>query len=82
MTPKFHAIARLGSYTDKATGKKVNRYATCGTVFESPNGRLFMRLDSLPVSPDWSGFISFRDASPGAPAPEEPECAEVQAGPF
>lgn len=63
MKRKFDAIATLGSYTDKATGKKVKRFHTCGTVFESPNGKLFMRLDALPVSTDWSGFLSFREIS-------------------
>ena len=72
MKPKFHAIATLGTYTDKATGKKVKRFATVGTVFESPNGRLFMRLDALPVSPDWSGFLSFRSTAAETPD-EEPQ---------
>jgi hypothetical protein len=80
MTPKFHAIATLGSYTDKATGKKVKRFHTCGTVFESPGGKLFMRIDALPVSPDWSGFLSFREISRSSTA--EPEEAEDEPGPF
>ncbi len=87
MTPKFHAIATLGSFTDKTTGKKVKRYLTCGTVFESPKGKLFMRWDAQPVSPDWSGFISFREISRGGatadPATDEaPEEAHDEAGPF
>ena len=71
MTKKFDAIATLGTYTDKATGKKVKRFLTVGTVFESPNGKLFMRLDALPVAADWSGFLSFRSA-PETPADEQP----------
>ena len=82
MTPKFHGIATLGSFTDKATGKKVKRYHTCGTVFESPNGKLFMRLDALPVSPDWSGFISFREISRSSTTDNETEEAQDEPGHF
>jgi hypothetical protein len=86
MTPKFHAIATLGTFTDKATGKKVKRYLTVGTVFESPNGKLFMRCDAQVVSPDWSGFLSFREISRSSttePATdEETEEAHDEAGPF
>lgn len=73
MKAKYHAVATLGSYKDKETGRTVKRFHTVGTVFESPNGRLFMRLDALPVSRDWSGFLAFRDASAGAPSLDEPQ---------
>ena len=76
MRAKYQAVATLGSFKDKETGRTVKRYLTVGTVFESPNGKLFMRLDGLPVSKDWSGFIAFRDASAAAPAPEDPEAGD------
>jgi len=87
MIPKFHAIATLGTYTNKATGKKVKRFLTVGTVFESPNGKLFMRCDAQVVSPDWSGFIAFREISRSGvtaePATDEsPEDPQDEAGPF
>lgn len=63
MKPKFHITATIGSYIDKGSGKKVKKFANCGTVFESPNGRLFMRLDTVPVTPEWSGFFTLRSAS-------------------
>jgi hypothetical protein len=71
MKPKFHVVATLGSYKDKDTRKTIKRYLTVGTVFESPGGNLFMRLDALPASPDWSGFLSFRPVGSAAPTTEE-----------
>ncbi len=80
MKPKYHAVATLGSYKDKDTRKTIKRWLTVGTVFESPNGNLFMRLDALPASPDWSGFLSFRPVGAGA-ADEEPAGMTADPGP-
>ncbi len=90
MKKKYDAVVTLGEYTDKTTGQKVKRYLTIGVVFESDYGRLSMKLDALPVVPDWSGYISFRDAQPGRKAtpgtptaPEEiPETDRHEEGPF
>lgn len=73
MKPKFNVIATLGSYKDKDTGRTIKRFLTVGTVFESPGGNLFMRLDALPASPDWSGFLAFRSVAAGTPPTEEPD---------
>lgn len=56
---KYDAVATIGEYTDKQTGEKKKRYATVGTVFENDEGRLSLKLDTIPVCPGWSGFIQF-----------------------
>lgn len=56
---KYDAVATIGEYTDKQTGEKKKRYATVGTVFENDEGKLSLKLDTIPVCPGWSGFIQF-----------------------
>lgn len=51
-------MATVGEYTTKA-GDKKKRYLTVGSVFEDETGRLSLKLDGLPVGPEWSGWISF-----------------------
>lgn len=64
-------FATVGTYKDRTTGKTAKRQAQVGVVFQSDSGRLSMRLDLVPISPDWKGFISFR--SPSENEPIEPE---------
>ena len=61
---KYDAVATIGEYTDKQTGEKKKRYATVGTVFENDEGKLSLKLDTIPVCPGWSGFIQFYDPKP------------------
>ena len=55
---KYDAVATVGEYIS-ADGEKKKRYMTIGTVFENEKGQLSMKLDGIPVTPDWSGWISF-----------------------
>ena len=54
----YDAVATIGKYTDKQ-GNEKKRYMTVGKVFESEGGGLSLKLDALPVVPEWSGWISF-----------------------
>lgn len=56
---KYDAVATVGTYKDKQTGEEKKRFAAVGTVFESEDGRLSLKLDTIPVGPGWSGYISF-----------------------
>lgn len=58
MRKRFDAVATVGKYTDKQ-GQEKKRYMTVGTVFEDYQGRMSLKLDGVPVSPDWSGWVSF-----------------------
>ena len=58
MRKKYDAVATIGEYTTKA-GEKKKRYLTVGSVFVDDTGRLSLKLDGLPVGPEWSGWISF-----------------------
>ena len=58
MKKKYDAVATVGKYTAK-DGTEKKRYLTVGAIFESEDGRLSLKLDGMPVSPEWSGWISF-----------------------
>lgn len=64
----FDAVATVGKYTDKQ-GNEKKRYTNVGAAFEDDQGRLSIKLETIPVGPEWSGWISLyppkeRDAAP------------------
>jgi hypothetical protein len=63
MKKKYDAVATVGAYTAK-DGTEKKRYLTVGAVFENDKGSLSLKLDGMPVSPDWSGWISFYEPKP------------------
>lgn len=66
MKKKFEAHATVSEWTDEA-GKKCKRTVQVGTVFESSQGRLVLKLEALPVSRDWSGWVSLKPCAPALP---------------
>jgi hypothetical protein len=87
MKRKFEILATVGTWTDSTTGKKNKRTVAVGSIYESTHGKLVMRIDAIPVSPDWSGWMQLkpcfpelppgRKVSPGMPAaPEEEQDSE------
>ena len=73
-------VATIGTYKDR-DGNEKKRYQNCGSVFTGEDGRMSMKLDALPVSKDWSGFLSFypveRKEQPEAPPAGRYENAEA-----
>jgi len=55
-------VATLGEYTDKTTGEKKKRYTNVGKAFTDEDGRLSIKLDTIPVDPNWSGWLSLYPA--------------------
>lgn len=53
----FDVVATVGKYTDKQ-GNEKKRYTNVGAVFEDDQGRLSIKLETIPVGPEWSGWIS------------------------
>lgn len=49
--------ATIGEYTN-AAGETKKRYVNCGSAFTDEQGRVSIKLDSVPCSPDWSGWLS------------------------
>lgn len=50
-------VATIGEYTNKEGDKKKN-YLTVGIVFEDDKGRLSVKMNAMPVTPEWSGWLS------------------------
>ena len=65
-------VATVGTYKDR-DGNEKKRYVNCGSAFLDDSGRMSIKLETIPVSPEWSGWISLyavekRDAPAPAPA--------------
>lgn len=57
-TQRTHdVVATIGTYKDR-DGNEKKRYQNCGSVFTDDEGRQSIKLDAIPVSPDWSGWLS------------------------
>ena len=51
-------VATVGKYTDRQSGEEKKRYLQCGVAFTDEQGRISLKIDAMPVTPDWSGFLS------------------------
>jgi hypothetical protein len=58
MKKKYDAVATVGKYKNNQ-GEEKKRYLNVGTVFEGDDGRLSMKMEALPISTEWSGWVSF-----------------------
>ena len=50
-------VATIGEYTDKE-GNTKKRYQKCGAAFTNDEGQISIKLDAVPITPDWSGWLS------------------------
>jgi hypothetical protein len=66
-------VATNGSYRDRE-GNEKKRYVTVGKVFTQDDGRMNLKLDVIPVGPDWSGWLSLyvRDEERGGSGNSRP----------
>lgn len=67
-------VANLGEYT-AADGTKKKRYHTCGKAFTDDQGRVSLKIDAMPCSPEWSGWLSLYpiDREQGTPRQQQPQ---------
>ena len=75
-------VATVGEYTD-SRGEKKKRYQNVGKAFTDDQGRVSLKMDAVPVGPEWSGWLSlyprkdYLEPAQGAqrqsrPAPTQP----------
>lgn len=50
-------LATIGEYTDRQTGEKKKRRVKIGTAFVDDHGRQSLKIECIPVGPDWSGWV-------------------------
>jgi hypothetical protein len=54
-------MASTGEYTD-SQGRKAKRWTRCGVLMKDDvNGSMSIKLDCVPVSPTWSGWLAVRN---------------------
>jgi len=53
--------ATVGSYTNRE-GDEKKRYVNVGKAFTDDSGRISIKLETIPVGPDWSGWLSLYPA--------------------
>jgi len=87
---KTHDIlAKTGTYKNQQ-GEQKNRYTKCGAAFTDDSGQISIKLESVPVSPEWNGWLNLwepreqQQAPAQAPAPRQaaPAISEQDDIPF
>lgn len=63
-------VATVGKYTDRQTGEEKKQYLTVGKGFTDEQGRQSLKLNALPVGPEWSGWVSLYPAKTKQDAPQ------------
>lgn len=64
------AVATVGKYTDR-NGQEKTRYLTVGGLFKREDGSACMKLDTVPVGPDFNGWINFYDLDDQEQKPQQ-----------
>ena len=61
-------VASNGKYTD-SQGQEKNRYITVGRAFLRDDKSVCIKLDSMPVGPEFSGWLNLYDLDEDRQAP-------------
>lgn len=56
-TYSHDVVATIGSYKDKQGNEKKN-YVNIGKAFTNDQGQISIKLNTVPVGPEWSGWLS------------------------
>lgn len=63
-------VATIGKYTD-ASGEEKKRYINIGSAFTDDQGRVSLKLDAVPVNPEWTGWLSLYPVKSDRPAQQQ-----------
>ena len=73
-------VATVGKYTD-SNGQEKNRYVTVGKAFVRDDKSVSIKVDAMPVGPEFSGWLNLYDLDDEQPrkaaAPSAPAMAPV-----
>jgi hypothetical protein len=59
--------ATVSEWRDEATGKRCKRTVVIGSIFVSSHGNQVIKLEAVPLSRDWSGWVSVKPCAPALP---------------
>ena len=62
-------VATIGEYQHQGETKK--RYQKCGAAFTNDDGQISLKLDAVPVNPDWSGWLNLYPKKEYDAAPQQ-----------
>lgn len=55
-------MASVGEFLDERTGRQAKRQIKCGVVMrDDASGKFSIKMDSVPISPEWSGWLSVKN---------------------
>tara|TARA_Y100000310_G_scaffold83131_1_gene79808 strand:+ start:2760 stop:3014 length:255 start_codon:yes stop_codon:yes gene_type:complete len=60
MKPIKRAVATVGKYTDN-NGQEKTRYQRVGTLMKRDDGSVCLKLDCVPIGPEFTGWVNFYD---------------------
>ena len=75
MRKSHDLVAVTGTYTDR-NGQEKKRYQKCGAAFTDDQGRISIKLEALPISTDWTGWIGLYEPRDEQQAPPAPPAAD------
>lgn len=67
-------VATTGEYTNQS-GEKKKEYTNVGKAFTDDQGRISIKMKTIPVGPEWSGWLSLypaKEREPQGAAPSRP----------
>ena len=51
-------LATVGKYKDRQTGEERKSFSKCGAAFKNEQGRIVLKIDTIPVTQEWSGWLT------------------------
>jgi hypothetical protein len=64
-------LGSVGEFID-SQGRKAKRWVRCGVVMkDAGTGKMSIKLDAIPVSPNWSGWLAVRNVEKEDPAGDQ-----------
>ena len=71
-------VATIGKYKDRQPGEEKKNYLTVGKCFTDEQGRQSLKIEAMPVTPEWSGWLSLYPAKERQPQDRMPEGRQQQ----
>ena len=71
-------VATVGKYTD-SNGQEKNRYVTVGKAFVRDDKSVSIKVDAMPVGPEFNGWLNLYDLDDEQPRKAAPQSAPAMA---
>jgi hypothetical protein len=59
--------ATVAEWIDEDTGKKCKRTIVAGALYVSEHGKQVIKMEALPTTRNWSGWLAVRPIAPALP---------------